>query len=92
MYKLIALDIDGTLLNSERKITSEVFNSIQEAKKAGTKVVLSTGRPLPGVVPLLDELNLNEDGDYVICFNGAVVQEVKSKKVLSNMTSQYTPW
>ena len=89
MYKLIALDIDGTLLNSERKITSEVFNSIQEAKKAGTKVVLSTGRPLPGVVPLLDELNLNEDGDYVICFNGAVVQEVKSKKVLSNIEMCY---
>ena len=85
MYKLIALDIDGTLLNSEKKITNEVFNSIQEAKKAGAKVVLSTGRPLPGVTPLLDELNLNDDGDYVICFNGAVVQEVKSKKVLSNI-------
>ena len=37
MYKLIALDIDGTLLNSERKITSEVFNSIQEAKKSWNK-------------------------------------------------------
>ena len=85
MYKLIALDIDGTLLNSEKKITSEVFNSIQEAKKIGAKVVLSTGRPLPGVTPLLNELNLNDDGDYVICFNGAVVQEVKSKKVLSNI-------
>ena len=60
MYKLIALDIDGTLLNSEKKITNEVFNSIQEAKKIGAKVVLSTGRPLPGVTPLLDELNLNE--------------------------------
>lgn len=85
MYKLIALDIDGTLLNSEKKITNEVFNSIQEAKKSGAKVVLSTGRPLPGVTPLLDELNLNDDGDYVICFNGAVVQEVKSKKILSNI-------
>ena len=42
MYKLIALDIDGTLLNSEKKITNEVFNSIQEAKKSGAKVVLST--------------------------------------------------
>ena len=89
MYKLIALDIDGTLLNSEKKITSEVFNSIQEAKKVGAKVVLSTGRPLPGVTPLLDELNLNDDGDYVICFNGAVVQEVKSKKVLSNIEMSY---
>lgn len=85
MYKLIALDIDGTLLNSEKKITSDVFNSIQEAKKQGTKVVLSTGRPLPGVTPLLKELNLTDEGDYVICFNGAVVQEVKSEKVISNI-------
>lgn len=89
MYKLIALDIDGTLLNSEKKITSDVFNSIQEAKKNGAKVVLSTGRPLPGVTPLLNELNLNDEGDYVICFNGAVVQEVKSERVISNIEMTY---
>ena len=89
MYKLIALDIDGTLLNSEKKITNEVFNSIQEAKKLGTKVVLSTGRSLHGAIPLLNELNLNDYGDYVICFNGAIVQEVKSKKVLSNIEMSY---
>lgn len=85
MYKLIALDIDGTLLNTEKKITSNVYNSIQEAKRNGAKVVLSTGRPLPGVTPLLEELNLTDDGDYVICFNGAVVQEVKSKKVIADI-------
>ena len=85
MYKLIALDIDGTLLNSEKKITEDVYNSIQKAKQQGAKVVLSTGRPLPGVTPLLNELNLTEEGDYVICFNGAVVQEVKSKNVISNI-------
>lgn len=89
MYKLIALDIDGTLLNTEKKITKDVFTSIQEAKKSGTKVVLSTGRPLPGVTPLLEELNLTDDGDYVICFNGAVVQEVKSEKVISNIEMNY---
>lgn len=85
MYKLIALDIDGTLLNTDKKITPDVFSAIQNAKKHGVKVVLSTGRPLPGVTPLLEELNLTDDGDYVICFNGAVVQEVKSKKVLCNL-------
>ena len=84
MYKLIALDIDGILLNSEKKITNE-FLILFKKQKSGAKVVLSTGRPLPGVTPLLDELNLNDDGDYVICFNGAVVQEVKSKKILSNI-------
>lgn len=85
MYKLIALDIDGTLLNSDKKITPKVFDSIQEAKKNGTKVVLSTGRPLPGVTPLLEELNLTDYGDYVICFNGAVVQEVKTKRVITDI-------
>lgn len=89
MYKLIALDIDGTLLNSEKKITANVFESIQNAKKSGAKVVLSTGRPLPGVTPLLNELNLIDEGDYVICFNGAVVQEVKSKNVISNIEMCY---
>jgi len=89
MYKLIALDIDGTLLNSDKKITSDVFNSIQEAKKSGAKVVLSTGRPLPGVTPLLKQLNLTDEGDYVICFNGAVVQEVKSERVISNIEMTY---
>ena len=85
MYKLIAIDIDGTLLNSKKEITSEVFNSIQDAKKIGAKVVLSTGRPLPGVLPLLKELNLTDEGDYVICLNGVMVQEVKTKKIISNI-------
>lgn len=85
MYKLIALDIDGTLLNSDKEITTHVYESIQEAKKEGFKVVLSTGRPLQGVTPILEKLNLTDDGDYVICFNGAVVQEVKSKKVIADI-------
>ena len=64
--KLIAVDIDGTLLNSQRQVTPEVFQAIQDAKAAGVKVVIATGRPIPGVLPLLEELNLNQDGDYVI--------------------------
>ena len=59
--KLIAVDIDGTLLNSQRQVTPEVFQAIQDAKAAGVKVVIATGRPIPGVLPLLEELNLNRD-------------------------------
>ena len=43
--KLIAVDIDGTLLNSQRQVTPEVFQAIQDAKAAGVKVVIATGRP-----------------------------------------------
>ena len=38
--KLIAVDIDGTLVNSQKEITPEVFSAIQDAKEAGVKVVL----------------------------------------------------
>ena len=48
-YKLIALDIDGTLINSSNQLTKEVKSSIQKAKEKGVKVVLCTGRPLKGI-------------------------------------------
>ena len=47
--KLVAIDIDGTLLNSQRQITAEVHAAIQEAKKAGVKIVIATGRPISGL-------------------------------------------
>ncbi|MDN6029578.1 MAG: sugar-phosphatase [Lactococcus plantarum] len=72
--KLIAIDIDGTLLNNNREITPEVFEAIQKAKAAGVKIVIATGRPLLGVKPILSALKLLDAGDYVITYNGALVQ------------------
>ena len=40
--KLIAVDIDGTLLNNKREVTSEVFSAVQDAKAAGVKIVIAT--------------------------------------------------
>ena len=87
--KLIAVDIDGTLLNSQRQVTPEVFQAIQDAKAAGVKVVIATGRPIPGVLPLLEELNLNQDGDYAITFNGGLVQETSTGNELIRETLSY---
>ncbi|MDR0297477.1 MAG: sugar-phosphatase [Streptococcaceae bacterium] len=74
MIKLIAIDIDGTLVDNERKITPEVKAAVKDATAAGVKVVISTGRPLLGVTEILDELGLNKASDFVITFNGALVQ------------------
>ncbi len=74
--KLIAVDIDGTLVNSKKEITPEVFSAIQDAKRAGVKVVIATGRPIAGVAKLLDDLQSKRRArDYVVTFNGALVQE-----------------
>lgn len=80
--KLVAVDIDGTLLNNKREITPDVFAAIQEAKKEGVKIVIATGRPIAGVTNLLEELNLRNHGDYVITFNGGLVQDTATGEAL----------
>lgn len=56
MIKLIAIDLDGTLLNSDKKIPDENVKAIQKAAKAGVKIVLCTGRPKSGFCLILNDL------------------------------------
>ncbi|WP_339183668.1 sugar-phosphatase [Oceanobacillus sp. FSL W7-1293] len=82
MYKLVAIDIDGTLLNSRQEITKEVKDAIQAAIKKGVRIVLCTGRPIFGVNPFIEQLELNNENDFVITFNGAFVQNTQTKEVV----------
>lgn len=82
MYKLVAIDIDGTLINSHGEITTEVNAAIQAVQEKGVKVVLVTGRPIGGVTTFVEELGLNEEEDYVITYNGAFVQNTYTGEVI----------
>lgn len=86
MYKLIALDMDGTLLNDEKQISTANFNAIQQARKNGVKVVLASGRPLVGIKRYLKELNLISKDEYAVAFNGALVQSSEGTEVISRTT------
>lgn len=83
-YELLVLDLDGTLTNSEKKITPPTREAIIEIQKAGKKVVLASGRPTPGVSPLANELNLGEYGSYILSFNGARIINCASKEIIYN--------
>lgn len=85
MYKMIALDMDGTLLNSDKVVTKRTKEALQLAREKGVKVVLASGRPIDGLRRYLDELGLMEDGEYVLSYNGCLVQETKSEKVIFEM-------
>ncbi|MFS1663214.1 Cof-type HAD-IIB family hydrolase [Streptococcus sp. zg-JUN1979] len=73
--KLIAIDLDGTLFNSHKKVTTANQNALAKARQKGVKVVITTGRPLKAIGNLLEELNLVSDEDYCITFNGGLVQK-----------------
>ena len=76
MYKLIALDMDGTLLNSQKELTSRVRSAISSAKEQGIKVVLASGRPFEGMLPTLKELGLDGDEDYALTYNASLILKV----------------
>ncbi|KXT77118.1 Hydrolase (HAD superfamily) [Streptococcus sp. DD10] len=86
--KLIALDLDGTLLTSDKKISERNMEALLAARQKGIKIVLTTGRPLKAMEFFLRELGTDErDDEYTITFNGGLVQkntgEILDKTVFS---------
>ncbi len=73
MIDLIAIDMDGTLLNAAHEITPRVKQAITAARARDIRIVLASGRPFSGVEEYLAELGMNGEGDYCVTFNGAVV-------------------
>jgi Cof subfamily protein (haloacid dehalogenase superfamily) len=69
--KLIAIDIDDTLITDELIIPQGCKEAINKARRRGVKVVLATGRMPASTIPFAEELGLSEP---VICYNGALIQ------------------
>ncbi|TCD46434.1 Cof-type HAD-IIB family hydrolase [Streptococcus sp. X16XC17] len=70
MIKLLALDMDGTLLNDRKELTKTQVDTIHQAVDAGVKLVLCTGRILNGIKPYFEQLGLDAENEYVIVNNG----------------------
>ena len=69
-YKLIALDIDGTLTNSQKEITPRTRYALMEAQKQGKKIILASGRHPIGIMPIAKDLALDRFGGFIMAFNG----------------------
>lgn len=83
MYKLIACDLDETLLSLDNSVSQKNIEAIQEADKLGVKFVLSTGRGYATVQKTLKEIGLHDKAaEYVITFNGGAVVENKDNQIL----------
>ncbi|MBR2175831.1 MAG: HAD family phosphatase [Clostridia bacterium] len=81
-YKIIALDIDGTLTNSDKIITAETQEKLIEFQKNGGKLILASGRPTMGIVPHAQTLRLKEFGGYILAYNGGCVIDCSSGKIV----------
>ena len=83
MIKLIAIDLDGTLLNRKGQIDEPTAKAVRRAAKQGTIIVISTGRPIEEV----PEEQLNGIGvRYVVALNGAAIYKMPEGKCIAQRT------
>ena len=80
--KLIAMDLDGTLNNDEKRITEKTLDALMEAQKRGIRLALASARPLPGLYKERDILQLQEHGGILMAYNGGRIVDAATGSVL----------
>lgn len=83
--KLIALDMDGTLLTNDHRIAEETTQAINYAREKGVKVILATGRPFDECYPYANQLKLE---DYIIVSNGAEIWNMDAQLIERTIMEQ----
>ena len=82
MYKLVAIDLDGTLVTDEKELTPKTIETIKEASKKGVKIMISSGRAFYRLEKFIDALDLRKENQCTICFNGGMIVENTTKEII----------
>lgn len=84
--KVIAIDIDGTLLNSKKELTERTRLVLKKAQEEGNIVVLATGRPSCGASAFAEKLELSKYGGFLLSYNGGSIVNCKNGEIIFNST------
>ena len=79
MYKLVVVDLDGTILNSYGEISETTKKSVKKCLEKGTKIVIASGRPIDSIKTIAKELGIEE---YFIAGNGALIYDLKKDEIV----------
>ena len=79
MYKLIAIDLDGTLLNTYGQVSPKNKEALLQARQNGAEIVLASGRPTNSVKNIANDLGENK---YIICGNGSLIYDLQKEEII----------
>ncbi len=82
MYRLLALDIDGTLVNDQKEITAHTTEVLLRAQGQGLRIAIASGRPPEGIASLAGQLRLCRYGGFVMAFNGGAIVDCAAQTVI----------
>ena len=83
MYKLVVIDLDGTMLNSYGIVTENTKNTIKKIEEQGIEVIIASGRPIDSIKEIAKEI---ESKNYFIAGNGAIIYDIKKDKIIYEKT------
>ncbi|MDR2914389.1 MAG: Cof-type HAD-IIB family hydrolase [Tannerella sp.] len=81
-YEMIVLDVDGTLLNDDKIITARMRAALIKVQQMGIRIVLASGRPTCGVLPLAKELDMDKNEGFILSYNGGQIMNVQTGEIL----------
>ena len=79
MFKLVAIDLDGTMLNQYGIVTQKTKNSIKKAQENGIEIMIASGRPIDSVKTISKEIGSE---NYFISGNGSIIYDIKKDKII----------
>lgn len=81
-YKLLVLDVDGTLLNDAKEISKRTLAALRKVQQMGVRIMLASGRPTYGLLPLARQLELGTYGGFVLSYNGGQIINAGNGEVI----------
>lgn len=92
-YKILALDIDGTVVTTDKKVTKRTHDTLYNFQKKGGIVLLASGRPEAGMSKVAQELELDKFGGYMLSYNGGKITQCGTNKIVCQtlFPSAYIP-
>ena len=84
--RVIIMDVDGTLTNSQKVITPKTKEALLKAQEKGAILILASGRPTSGLMDIAKELEMEKNHGLLVAFNGSKVIDCTTGEVLFNQT------
>ena len=83
MYKLAAIDLDGTMLNQYGIVTQRTKQAIKRAQQRGIEVIIASGRPMDSIKAIAEEIKSEK---YFISGNGAIIYDIQNDEIIYENT------
>lgn len=84
-YEVLVLDVDGTLMRTDKVISQRTIDAVVDIQRRGIKVAIASGRSTAGIRKTAEKIRLDEFGGYIVSYNGACISNCRTGEIVYNI-------